>query len=102
MIKKYKNSIPIEDFMSEHLADIKNSREFLNVCLEEYTKDGDFEAFLHGLELVIKARQSLKSFSEETNLNRSNLYAIFRGKKKPQMHTILKILDKLGYKLKVA
>ena len=60
------------------------------------------EVFLISLELVIKARQSMKSFSEESQLNRSNLYAIFKGKKKPQFRTVLKILSQLGYTLKVA
>lgn len=102
MTKKYKNSIPLEDFMVDYLKDNERAKGFLNVSLESYIEDGDINEFLHSLELVLKARQSLRSFSEETNLNRSNLYDIFRGRKKPQLHTILKILAKLGYTIKVA
>jgi probable addiction module antidote protein len=103
MIKStHKNSMVLDDFILRQLYDKSSIKEFLNVTLETYVEDGNIDEFLSGLELVIKARQSLKSFSEEAKLNRSNLYAIFRGKRKPQMHTILKILSQLGYKLKVA
>lgn len=102
MNKKYKNSIPIDDFMVEYLRDDERAKGFLNVSLESYLEDGEINEFLHSLELVLKARQSIKSFSEEAKLNRSNLYDIFRGRKKPQLHTILKILAQLGYTIKVA
>ena len=100
--RKSKYSVSLGNVLDEYLQDSERSRGFLNVSLEEYLKDGDFAEFMHSLELVIKSRQSIKSFSEESNLNRANLYAIFRGKKKPQFATILKILAHLGYSLKVA
>ncbi len=102
MTKKYKHSIPLDEFMMEYLKDEETQKEFLNVGLETYIEDGNINEFLHSLELVLKTRQSLKSFSEEAKLNRSNLHAIFKGKRKPQMHTVLKILAQLGYTLKVA
>lgn len=100
--RKYKNSVPLNEFLVECLQDKEMQKGFLNVSLESYIEDGNIDEFLHSLELVIKARQSLKSFSEDAKLNRSNLYAIFRGKRKPKMHTVLKILSQLGYKIKVA
>jgi probable addiction module antidote protein len=102
MAKKYKNSVSLEDGMIDYLQDRERAKGFLNVSLESYVEDGNINEFLHSLELVLKARQSIKSFSEEANMNRSNLYAIFSGKRKPQIHTVLKILAKLGYKFKVA
>lgn len=100
--KKHKNSIGLDDFILRQLDDKATIKEFLNAGLQTYLEDGNFDAFMHSLELVIKARQSVKSFSEETNLNRANLYDMFKGKKSPQFKTILKILAKLGYTLKVA
>lgn len=99
---KYKCSTSFENYMIEKLQDQELTREFLNISLQEYVEDGDFNEFMRSLELVIKSRQSLKSFSEEANMNRANLYAIFRGRRKPQFGTVLKILSKLGYELKVA
>lgn len=98
----YKNSVYLEDFLIEKLQDREMAKEFLNVSLENLLEDGDLNAFLNSLELVVKSRQSLLSFAKETNLSRSNLYGIFKGKKKPQLRTVLKILAKLGYTLKVA
>jgi probable addiction module antidote protein len=100
--RKYKCSTSFDEFMMEKLYDPEFSREFLNISLKEYLEDGDFDEFMRSLELVIKSRQSIKSFSEEANMNRANLYAIFRGRRKPQFGTVLKILSKLGYELKVA
>jgi probable addiction module antidote protein len=100
--KKHKNSIGLNDFILRQLDDKAMIKEFLNAGLMTYIEDGNFDEFLHSLQIVIKARQSIKSFSEETNLNRANLYDMFKGKKSPQFKTILKILAKLGYTLKVA
>lgn len=100
--KKHKHSIGLDDFILRQLDDKAMIKEFLNAGLKTYLEDGNFDEFLHSLEIVIKARQSIKSFSEETNLNRANLYDMFKGKKSPQFKTILKILAKLGYTLKVA
>lgn len=100
--KIYKNSVPLEKFLVECLETEEMQKEFLNVSLESFIEDGNFDAFLNSLELVIKSRQSLLSFSKKAELNRSNLYAIFNGKTKPRFGTILKILSELGYTLKVA
>lgn len=102
MTKKYKYSIPLDDFLIEQLKDKDMARGFLNESLNTYIENGNFEEFLYSLEIVLKSRQSVTSFSKEAKLNRSNLYDIFRGRKKPQLHTILKILAQLGYTIKVA
>lgn len=99
---KYNNSINFDEILDEKLKDPEIAKEFLNASLESYLEDGIFDEFLRSLELVIKARQSLLSFSEETGLNRANLYALFKNKKKPKFETVLKILSKLGYSFKVA
>jgi probable addiction module antidote protein len=98
----YKHSVPLEGYLIEKLQDKEMAKEFLNVSLENLLEDGDIKAFLNSLELVVKSRQSLLSFAKEANLSRSNLYGVFKGEKKPQLNTVLKILSKLGYSLKVA
>jgi len=100
--RKYKHSVPSEEFLVECLQDNEMQRGFLNTSLESYLEDGDFSEFMRSLELVIKARQSVKSFSEDAKLNRANLYDLFKGKKNPHFRTVLKILAQLGYTLKVA
>jgi probable addiction module antidote protein len=99
---KYKNSTSFDDFMIRNLKDEEVAKEFLNASLENYVQEGHFDEFLSSLELVIKTRQSVSSFAQETKLNRANLYSIFRSKKKPQFDTVLKILAQLGFSIKVA
>ena len=52
--KNKKQSADFEVYLDEYLQDSKNAREFLNSSLESYVEDGNFEAFMHALELVLK------------------------------------------------
>ena len=96
------NYINFKDDLIERLQDPEYQREFLNVSLEEYIEDGDFKSFFKSLEYVIKARGSATEFAQKVNLNRRNLYELFKGEQKPQLDTVIKILKELGYSLKVA
>lgn len=96
------NFIKFDDYIVEELKDPEYQREFLNVSLEEYIEDGDFKSFFKSLEYVIKARGSVTEFAKKVNLNRRNLYELFKGEQKPQLDTVIKILKELGYSLKVA
>jgi len=97
-----KNSISFNKFLIEELKDDEIAREFLNASLESYIEDNDFSEFARSLEYVIKSRESVSEFAREAGLNRSNLYDIFSNKNKPQFETIIMILSKLGFHLKVA
>jgi probable addiction module antidote protein len=77
-------------------------KDFLNVALESYIEDGDFNAFYSELEIVIKARENVSGFCRKLNINRSNLYAMFKNKTNPRLDTIAKILHELGFTLRVA
>ena len=103
MIKK-NNAISTDwnDFMLEKLKDEEFAREYLNISLMEYIQNGDFKLFYKSLEDVLKARTSVRKFAQSAELDRANLCAILKGKRKPHLHTVLKILSELGYSLKVA
>lgn len=96
------NYTKFDDYIVKELQDPEYQREFLNVTLEEYIEDGDFKSFFKSLEYVIKARGNVSEFAQKVNLNRRNLYQIFKGEQKPQLDTVIKILKELGYSLKVA
>ena len=70
--------------------------------MEEYLTDGDFNKFYKSLEQVIKSRESITSFAQKVNIDRSNLYTLFNGEKVPRLDTIAKILKELGYTIRVA
>jgi probable addiction module antidote protein len=102
MSKKYKNSVSLEEISSRILDSEDSIKEFLNVALESYLKDGDFNAFYRELELAINARGNISEFCKKININRSNLYDIFKKKRNPRLDTVAKILNELGLQLKVA
>lgn len=103
MTKKIdKYSVSWDDFMIEELQDEEFAKAYLNESFIQYIEDSDFNSFFKSLERVIKARMSIRQFAKEAELDRTNLHALFSGKKKPQLKTVLKILTKLGYTLKIA
>lgn len=102
MERKYKASVPWEEILIRQLQDEEFAQEFLNESFMEYINGGSFNAFFRSLERVIKARMSVTQFAKEAELDRTNLYALFKGKKKPQLKTVIKILSKLGYTLRIA
>ena len=102
-IEKIKRDFPsYEDVLNEELQDEEFQRAYLNATLEEYLEDGDFNEFFKCLERVIKARGSVKSFSEQVGVDRANLYLMFKGDKIPRLDTVCKILKGFGYSLKIA
>ena len=97
-----KNTIPYNELEEKYMEDYEYQKEYLNLSLEEYITDGDFNKFYKSLEKVIKSRESISSFAQKVNIDRSNLYTLFNGKKVPRLDTIAKILKELGYTIKVA
>jgi probable addiction module antidote protein len=102
MTRKYKNSVPFDEIMDKFLSNEENIKEYLNVALEDFIEDNNFNAFYKQLERVIKARGNISEFCEKIDINRSNLYDIFNNKSNPRLDTIAKILKELGYTLKIA
>ena len=100
--KLRKNSIPYNELEEKYMENTEFQKEYLNLSLEEYLTDGDFNKFYKSLEKVIKSRESISSFAKKVNIDRSNLYTLFNGEKVPRLDTIAKILKELGYSIKVA
>jgi len=100
--KLRKNTIPYNELEEKYMESFEYQKEYLNLSLEEYITDGDFNKFYKSLEKVIKSRESISSFAQKVNIDRSNLYTLFNGEKIPRLDTIAKILKELGYTIKVA
>lgn len=100
--KLRKNTIPYNELEKKYMEDYEYQKEYLNLSLEEYITDCDFNKFYKSLEKVIKSRESISSFAKKVNIDRSNLYTLFNGEKVPRLDTIAKILKELGYTIKVA
>jgi len=102
MARKYKNSIPFEEYFCEKYNTKEDIREYLNFALDEYLQDGDFNVFYRSLELCIKAQDSISGFAKKIDLSAMSLYNIVNGKKEPRISTLAKILNELDLKLRVA
>ena len=100
--KLRKNTISDNKLEEKYMKDYEYQKEYLNLKLDEYITDGDFNKFYKSLEKVIKSRESISSFAQKVNIDRSNLYTLFNGEKVPRLDTIAKILKELGYTIKVA
>lgn len=93
-------TIKHEEYINQRLQDIEFQQLYLKESISAYAEDGDYCAFYHALEQVIKARTTVKEFAEQIGMHRANLVDILHGKTKaPTLPTISKILDGLGYTL---
>ncbi len=92
----------LNNFIIEQLKDEKFQKEYMNESLAEYINNGDFNAFFHSLELVIKSRDSISGFCTKAGIDRAMLYQIFHGERIPRVDTLAKILKTLGYTLQIA
>ena len=66
----------LNEFIIEQLKDTEFQKEYMNESLAQYINDGDFNAFFHSLELVIKSRDSISGFCAKAGIDRAMLYQI--------------------------
>lgn len=92
-------SVKHDDFMVDWLRDRETQKNWLETSLEEFTKDGNIDAFIRSLNYVVKARGrgAITALAKDTHMDRSNLSEILNGKKTPRIDTIFKLLNGLGY-----
>ena len=103
MDKVMANTVSHDDYMHEKLQDKDYQRIYLETSLEEFTKDGNINAFIRSLQHVVKARGrgAISTLARELNMDRSNLSDILNGKVQPKISTTLKLLNGLGYKIEL-
>lgn len=89
------------DYLIQDLKDPESAQSYLQEILNEYYKDKDIDLFVHCLKPLIKAQGSVAKFAEKVGINRTYLYKIFNNKVKPEFHTLVNILDNLGFELAV-
>jgi probable addiction module antidote protein len=90
-----------KDYHLEELKKGKQSKQYLNLALESYFKDGDREAFFQALQDVVEANGGATQISKKAEINRQNLYKIFSGTRNPRLETIENILHALGFTFKI-
>lgn len=86
-----------EDSVLEMLRDDEAfALEYLSVALEEIDEAGGEDAFLVAIRRVAEARGGMLSLSQNTGLNRANLYRSIAVGGDPKLSTLLKVLQALG------
>ena len=70
--------------------------EYLSVALEEIDEAWGEDVFLVAVRRVAEARGGMLSLSQNTGLNRANLYRSIAVGGDPKLSTLLKVLQALG------
>jgi probable addiction module antidote protein len=85
-----------KDDLIKDLRNPKEAAEYLNAALQ----DGNQEIFLMALRDVAAAR-GIKNISQQTSLNRENMYRMLSNEGNPNLSSLSTILDNLGLKLAI-
>jgi probable addiction module antidote protein len=86
-----------EDSVLEMLRDDETfALDYISVALEEIDEAGGEDAFLVAVRRVAEARGGMLSLSQNTGLNRANLYRSIAVGGDPKLSTLLKVLQALG------
>lgn len=99
-----KENVNFDNELRENLQDQKEQALWLQIALDEYLKDGNFDAFYLSLEKVIEVRNiSIRKMSKDLELSRSNIIKLLEGQTKtaPKIDTLVKIFDYLDFEIKI-
>ena len=99
-IEKYTTDYHAE--LIELLKDPDEALTYLQVALDEYDEDRDYEAFMIALRNVAEAKGGINKLAERTHLNRQNLYRVLSKTGNPRFDTLCNIIHSLGFKLSVS
>ena len=81
-------------------AEIIETREDVIAFLEGALKENDPEFLLKTIGYIARSKGMVR-LAKELNLNRKGLYKAFSEKGNPSFLTVVKVLDILGFRLKV-
>lgn len=83
--------------VSELKSDPEQQIEYLRAALEESDMP---EVFLSALKIVARAR-GISDLAKETGLNRESLYKMLSENGNPELRSMYKVMDALGFRLSV-
>jgi len=85
------------DSAREALKDPKEAEAYLNASLDE----NDLNHFLLALRNVAEAHGGVSRFAKRAKLNRESLYRMLSRKGNPQLDSLTRLLDVMGFRLAV-
>lgn len=86
-----------DEWLVESLKNPEEAAAYLTACLEE----GDPNVFLLALSDVAKAYGGLLNLSRKTKLSRVNLYRMLSKTGNPELRSLERILNALGFRLAI-
>jgi probable addiction module antidote protein len=89
------------DFVTELLKNPEEAAEYLRASLDEYSADGNLEAFLTAVRTVADAQGGITELAKKTELNRQTLYRTLSKEGNPRIKTLRSVLSSLGFRLSV-
>lgn len=98
-MRKYKS------FREYHIDELKNKKAakiYLEVALDEFSKDQNKDIFLQALRDVAQAQGGFSLLAQKSNLNRQNLYKALSKKGSPRFDTMGTILKALGFRISLS
>jgi probable addiction module antidote protein len=75
-----------------------DSEEAIAAYIADATASGDANELAHALGVVARAK-GMSDLSRQTGLSRQTLYKALSGESNPELGTIAKVADALGYRL---
>lgn len=96
------NSIPYTDVLVNMFEKDKAFLDnFISVAFEEYNNDENIENLVMALKCVTEAKGGIAALVEKTGLSRQTIYNTFSLKTSPNLSSFNKILNALGFEIKV-
>lgn len=94
-------SMPEYNTLDYLRGDKELQKEYLSELLNDYVENNDATAFLAALKPLIELNGSITDFANESGINRTYFYKLFRRQIKPEFPTIILIVKKLGFDINI-
>ena len=95
---KKRNYRDFQEILLKHLQDPEDAAAYLKAALA----DDDERVFLLALRNVLEAQgSSISNLSEETNLNKQNLYRMLSTRGNPRLTSLKAVLNAIGFEMDI-
>lgn len=99
---KMVNSVPYTDILVNLFEKDKEFLgNFISAAFEQYNNDKNIENLVMALKCVTEAKYGVAALVEKTGLSRQTIYNTFSLKTSPNLLLFNKILNALGFEIKV-
>lgn len=89
----FKCTANFRDYLLKDLAEPGFAKQYLEVSLDNYQKDGDINVLAHAIRNVVEAQGGMEKLAIQTNGNFQDIYDILDSKNPPQLNRLLDILS---------